>query len=75
MTMKQTAHALNVVSSFKEKLSDEQANLIGEAHFDELSLLIESAISTAVLEEMEKAADKVESLAHSLRYFAEHFDN
>jgi len=75
MTMKQTAHAQNVVDSFKAKLSAEQAAAVGDAHFDELSLLIESAISTAVLEEMEKAADKVDSLAHSLRHFAEHFDN
>ncbi|WP_027859348.1 hypothetical protein [Marinobacterium jannaschii] len=75
MTMKQTAHAQNVVSSFKARLSPEQVASVGEAHFDELSLLIESAISTAVLEEMEKAADKVESLAHGLRHFAEHFDN
>jgi len=75
MTMKQTQHANNIVTAFKAKLSDEQRAAVGEDHFDELSLLIESAMSTAVLEEMEKAADQVDELAHKLRHFAEHFDN
>ncbi len=75
MTMKQTEHAKNVVESFKAKLPDAMTNDIGEAHFDELALMIESAISAAVLTEMEKAADKIDSLAHNIRHFAEHFDN
>lgn len=75
MTMKQTVHANHVVDSFKEKLPDAMINDIGESHFDELALLIESAISAAVLEEMEKAADKIDKLAHEIRHFAEHFDN
>lgn len=75
MTMRQTQHALNIVEAFKAKLTEEQRTAVGDAHFDELSLLIESAMSTAVLEEMEKAADQVDELAHKLRHFAEHFDN
>lgn len=75
MTMKQTEHAKNVVESFKAKLPDAMNNDIGQAHFDELALMIESAISAAVLTEMEKAADKIDNLAHSIRHFAEHFDN
>ncbi|EAR61088.1 hypothetical protein [Neptuniibacter caesariensis] len=75
MTMKQNVHAQNVVSSFKAKLPDALVNDIGDTHLDELALLIESAISTAVLEEMEKAADKIDKLAHDIRHFAEHFDN
>lgn len=74
MTMKQTAHAQHVVSSFKERLPVALCNDIGDEHFDELALLIESAISAAVLEEMEKAADKIDKLAHDVRHFAEHFD-
>jgi len=74
MTMKQTVHAQHVVSSFKERLPTALCNDIGEEHFDELALLIESAISAAVLEEMEKAADKIDKLAHDVRHFAEHFD-
>lgn len=74
MTMQQTQHAQKVVDAFKAKLSEEQRATVGEAHFDELSLLIESAMSTAVLDEMEKAADQVDALAHRLRHFAEHYD-
>lgn len=75
MTMKQTQHALDVVNSFKAKLPEAMNNDIGQAHFDELALLIESAISAAVLEEMEKTADKIDRMAHDIRHFAEHFDN
>ena len=74
MTVKQNAHALNVVKTFKAKLPDEIATQVGEAHFDELSLLIESAISAAVFDEMEKAANKVDRLAHEIRHFTESFD-
>jgi hypothetical protein len=75
MTMKQTEHAKNVVGSFKARLNDTVCNDIGEAHFDELALMVESAISAAVLTEMEKTADKIDALAHNIRHFAEHFDN
>jgi hypothetical protein len=74
MTMKQNLHALHVVEAFKQKLSAETITVLGEGHLDELALLIESAISAAVLEEMEKTADKVDRLAHNIRQFAEHFD-
>ncbi len=74
MTMKQTQHALHVVDSFKTMLPEAMANDIGEGHFSELALLIESAISAAVLQEMEKTADKIDQLAHDVRNFAEHFD-
>ena len=55
-------------------LSESGRQHVGQAHFDELSLLIESAISSAVLEELEAAADKMDKLAHELRNAAEHFD-
>ena len=74
MTMKQTEHALQVVNSFKGMLPDAMVNDIGDAHFAELALLIESAISAAVLQEMEKTADKIDKLSPDVRNFAEHFD-
>lgn len=74
MTMKQTQHAINVVDSFKSMLPEALKNDIGEGHFAELALLIESAISSAVLQEMEKTADKIDQLAHDVRNFTEHFD-
>ncbi|WP_420598892.1 phosphatase [Neptuniibacter sp.] len=74
MTMKQTQHAQQVVESFKGMLPDAMVNDLGEDHLAELALLIESAISAAVLQEMEKTADKIDQLAHDVRNFAEYFD-
>lgn len=74
MTMKQTQHAQHVVDSFKTMLPEAMVNDVGDEHFAELALLIESAISAAVLQEMEKTADKIDQLAHDVRNFAEHFD-
>ncbi len=72
MTHKHLPHAERVVQAFKEKLSASGRQHVGERHFDELTLMIESAISTSVLEEMERAADKLSELAQELRREAEH---
>lgn len=74
MTQRQREHAQQVVNRFRDMLSQSGREHVGEKHFDELSLLIESAISTAILEELEKAADRMDQLAHDLRNFAEHYD-
>lgn len=72
MNRKHMPHAQQVVDNFKGKLSESGRQHVGEKHFDELALLIESAISTAVLEEMERAADSLEAMAHRMRNNAEH---
>ncbi|RLT96896.1 phosphatase [Ketobacter sp.] len=74
MTQKQTQHAQQVVDAFKDKLSKSGIEHVGQKHFEELQLLIESAIDAAVFLEMERVADQVSSLAHSIRNSAEHFD-
>lgn len=74
MTHRHLTHAQQVVERFRDMLSESGRQHVGQAHFDELSLLIESAISSAVLEELEAAADKMDRLAHELRSTAEHFD-
>ena len=66
--------AKRVVSGFKNALGDELAAQIGDEHFGELTMLIESAISGSVLQELEKAADKIASVADGLRKHAEHYD-
>ena len=72
MTHKHLPHAERVVNSFKDKLSQSGREHVGEKHFDELTLMIESAISTAVLEEIEHAADKMHDVVESIRKGAEH---
>ncbi len=74
MAHRHTEHAQQVVERFKEMISESGRQHIGQRHFDELALLIESAMSSAVLEELEMAADKMDTLAHELRNYAEHFD-
>lgn len=72
MTRKHLIHAQHVVDVFKEKLSDSGRQHVGDRHFDELALLVESAISTAVLEAMEHTADTLVAQAEKLRKEAEH---
>ncbi len=72
MTHRHRVHAEHIVDAFKNKLSKSGVEHVGEKHFDELSLLIESAVSTAVLEEVEHAMDKVQQTLTSLRQEVEH---
>ena len=75
MTIRQAAHARQVVERFKEFLSEDEQAQLGEEHFGELSLLIESAIDAAVLDAMERAADELDALARNMRDRAERFDD
>ena len=72
MTHKHLPHAERLVNTFKEKLSKSGREHVGDKHFDELALMIESAISTAVLEEIERAADKMHNVVESIRKGSEH---
>lgn len=72
MTHKHLPHAERVVNGFKERLSQSGREHVGERHFDELTLMVESAISTAVLEAVEQAADRLHEVVTSIRKEAEH---
>jgi hypothetical protein len=67
-------HAEEVAKAFMDLLDDEVRARISDDHRNELAMLVEAAISTAVLGEMERAADKVAELSNSLRHHAEHYD-
>jgi hypothetical protein len=67
MTHKHLPHARKVVESFRKRLSRSGVEHVGDKHFDELELMIESAISSTVLNELERAADQAEELARALR--------
>ncbi len=71
MTHKHLSHAEHVVNIFRKKLSQSGRDHVGDRHFDELALMIESAISTAVLEEGEQTADKLQGLVNAIRKGAE----
>ena len=70
--MKRNKHAQEISERFKE-LVEQSGDKLSNEHFDELVLLIEAGIDTALVEKLEKVADKVEGLAHSIRNDAEMF--
>ena len=69
--MNEFSHARKVVEQFKRLLSEQENQCLGEEHFDELVLLVEAAIDAAVLEALEKTADRIEQLARETRHLAE----
>lgn len=71
--MHRTKHAQQVTDRFRE-LVENTGDTLTDDHYDELSLLIEAAIDTALVEQLEGIANKLDSLAHDLRNNAEFFD-
>ncbi|SEI71561.1 hypothetical protein SAMN05421831_10868 [Allopseudospirillum japonicum] len=65
-------HAHHVVETFRNKISASADQHIGAKHLEELELLIESAISSAVMSALEEAAKKADTLAADLRKFEQH---
>ncbi len=71
--MKRTQHAQNITERFREMV-EQDGDTLPNKHYDELVLLIEAGIDTALVEKLEQVADKVESLAHNIRNDAEQFN-
>jgi len=67
-------HAEQVIDGFMNLLDEEVKSCITEADRGELTMLVEAAISTAALEQLEKAADEIAALSDRLRSYAEHYD-
>jgi hypothetical protein len=67
-------HAEQVTNAFLDLLEDEVRAGINEDHRKELAMLIEAAISTAVYDQLEHAADDIAALSERLRHYAEHYD-
>lgn len=67
-------HANDVAQAFLELLHDDVRSSISEEHRNELAMLVEAAISTAVYEQLERAADEVSDLSRNLRSRAEYYD-
>lgn len=67
-------HAEQVANAFLEMLEERVRAGISQAHREELAMLVEAAISTAVLEQLEHAAQEVAALSDRLRRHAENYD-
>jgi hypothetical protein len=74
MTKPQTRHAERVVGHFRESVSESARKYIGERHFEELVLMIESAIDAAVLEELANHVQQLERVVAHMKHSAERFD-
>jgi len=72
MTHKHLPHAQRLVNTFRERLSQSGRDHVGDKHFDELTLMIEAAVSAAVLQEVGRAADRVHDVVESIRKETEH---
>ena len=70
--MKRTQHAREIASRFKELVED-AGDTLAEQHYNELALLIEAGIDTAVVETLENIAGQLDKLAQDVRHNAEHF--
>ena len=71
--MQKTQHAQKITDRFRE-LVNQAGDKLADEHYDELSLLIEAGIDTALVERLEKMADKLQKLSHEVRNDAEFFD-
>jgi hypothetical protein len=67
-------HAEQLADTFLGLLDESVRAGISEGHRAELAMLVEAAISTAVLEQLENAANEVAALSDRLRRRAEHYD-
>ena len=75
MTEQQTHHAKKVVNRFRKMIGEAGSKQLGDDHWDELVLLVESAIDAAVLDAEEKICSSLEAVVSSIRSDAEHFDH
>jgi hypothetical protein len=74
MTKPQTRHAWQVVDHFKAMLSATGRQHVGEKHFQELALLIEAAIDSALLEENANCVSELEQVLDRMKRRGEHFE-
>ena len=72
--MRHTKHAQQITDRFRD-LIETAGDSLPVNHYDELSLLIEAGIDTALVDYIEKMADKLEKMAHDVRHSAEFFES
>jgi len=75
MSKRYERHVESVLQAFLDLLGPQARGSLSQEHLDELQMLMESAISTAVLEQLEAVADEVSDLGVLIRRRAEKFDD
>ena len=71
--MQQAKHAEQMANRFRELVEDAGDSLSAN-HYNELTLIIEAGLDTALLENLARVTEKLTSLAHDIQHNAEFFD-
>ena len=71
--MQQAKHAEEMVKRFRELVED-AGDSLSVNHYNELKLIIEAGLDTALLENLERVTERLTSLAHDIQHDAEFFD-
>lgn len=71
--MKRTKHAQEIAERFRDLVED-AGDSLADNHYRELALLVEAGIDTALVESLEKIADKLDKLSQNVRHSAEFFN-
>lgn len=71
--MQQAKHAEQMVDRFRELVED-AGDSLSVNHYNELRLIIEAGLDTALLENLERVTEKLTRLAHDIQHNAEFFD-
>lgn len=70
--MQRTKHAQEIAERFKQ-LVENAGHSLAEEHYEELALLIEAGIDTALVDKLEGIADRLQQLAKDVRKDADQF--
>ena len=71
--MQQAKHAEQMATRFRELVED-AGDSLSTNHYNELKLIIEAGLDTALLENLARVTEKLTSLAHDIQHNAEFFD-
>ena len=71
--MHQSEHARQMAQRFRE-LVESSGDIIEQRHYDELALIIESGLDTALLDMMDKISGKLTQIANDIQHDANFFD-
>ncbi len=75
MTQHYEQRARAVVQGFVELLDEPARECLGGEALEQLAMMVESAISTAVLDQLEVVADEISDMAVRVRRRAERFED
>ena len=71
--MQQAKHAEQMVNRFRELVED-AGDSLSVNHYNELKLIIEAGLDTAILENMARVSERLTVLAHDIQHNAEFFE-